>query len=303
MTAANPNPGEGTTPGAASTVDPGADPASTVTPGTATPVPGTSGAPTSGDYDARIRAGGDFASQEVKAHQSGRDQAEATNRKNADWMGDLEQYKGQLSGSDITRHLGDYNRALTDPDVGKALRAFLDNGKVPTSETSPEETTPEFETDDEKKIREQGVQISELSSRISQQESGSGTQALKQHVETFFENYPSSPEVVARVKKQLTEQVRHWSTQGDAGRTAMQNLMTPNGATTINSIALGLLSLAEQEQAIKERGLRREHGLGALSTGVPSTVPGSGNEPPPIFENGEDAIKWARAHPEAHDSY
>ena len=303
MTAANPNPGEGTTPGAASTVDPGADPASTVTPGTATPVSGTSGAPTSGDYDARIRAGGDFASQEVKAHQSGRDQAEATNRKTAEWMGDLEQYQGQLSGSDITRHLGDYNRALTDPKVGKMVRAFLDGGQVPTSDDSSDETTTEFETDDEKKIREQGQQISELSSRVSNQEAGAGTQALQQHIETFFKNYPSTPEVVERVKKGLTEQVRLWAGQKEAGVRAMQNLMSPKGVDTVNLMAFGMLTEQEQEAAVETRRLRREQGLGALSTGVPSTVPGSGNEPPPIFENGEDAIKWARAHPEAHDSY
>ncbi len=302
MTAANPNPGEGTTPGAASTPEGGA-PASTTVEGTATPVPGTSGAPASGDYDARIRADSNFASQEVKAHQSARDQAEATNRKNADWMGDLEQYKGQLSGSDITRHLGDYNRALTDPRLGKMVREFLDNGQVPTSETSSDETTSEFETDDEKKIREQGVQISELSSRVSQQESGAGTQALQQHVETFFQKYPSSPEVVERVKQKLTEQVRLWAGQKEAGVRAMQNLMSPKGVDTVNLMAFGMLTEQEQEAAVETRRLRREQGLGALSTGVPSTVPGSGNEPPPIFENGEDAIKWARAHPEAHDSY
>lgn len=305
MTAASPTPAEaGATAGAASTTPAGATASDPGAEGTATPAPGTSGAPASGDYDARIRANPDFASQEIKTHQSRGDRAEAQVQKDKEWIGSLDRFREKFSGSDLAGHLQDWDRVLSNPELSKVVRGYLENGSVtvPEATTAIPEAKDEFLTPDEEKIRDQGIQIKELETRIGRQESGSGAQALQQHVEGFFSTWPSSSEVVDRVKKSLTAQIRQWSLE-PSGRKALENLMGPQGADTVELLALRLLSPAEREQAIDTRRLRKEQGLDALSTGGPSVVPGSGDEPPPVFEDGVKAIEWARAHPEAHDSF
>jgi hypothetical protein len=261
---------------------------------------------TPSDYLGRIRAGGDFATSEVTKHQSRADQAEANYRKAQEWLGSLEQYREQFSGEDIVNHLTNYNKILTDPRLRQVVDGFLQNGSValPGSATSGEADEDEFLTDEQREIRELKAHIAQMDSRVATQESGAGAQALQRHLESFFAQWPVAPEVAERVRAKLTKDVTQWARQGEAGRKALELLQGANGAAQISAMALPVLTDDEQVQAVTERNLRKQRGLGSLSTDGPSPAgASSGTEPPPVFKSSLEALQYARANPEKHGSF
>lgn len=268
--------------------------------------PGSTGASASPDYLTRVRAGGDFAASEVTKFQSDRDKAEANVKKIQEWMGPLEQYRDAFTGQQMIDHLSAYNRILENPALKQAVTGYLQTGEVqlPGATSSDGSDDDEYQTPEQQEIQGLRAKLASLEGRVVSQESGAGAQALQTHLESFFADYPLPPDVVERVKGKLTQQVRAWSTQGEVGRKALEAVQNPaHGKAQVSAMALPMLSFDEQTAAIEQRALRKSKGLRGLATGGPSTGASSGTEPPPRFKSALEALEWAQAHPESHDSY
>ena len=302
MTAAGPNPGQDASPGTISTPDSGTS-ASDTGSGSVDSASG-SGDHGSRNYIDRVRSDPDFADREVRSHQGRADKAEA--RLNAmEWIGTLEQGRGQLSGDEIMHHLGQYNNLLQDPGMKAAIERFRSNGSSQDTPTTSTDADEEYLSDEQRELKQVRSELVELRTRQGQTELLDGQQALKTHMEEIIEEYHLSPEVAKVGSEATAAQIVQWYSQGKTGQTAINSLKGPSGRRVVEGILIPAIGSKGLLDAQQNRDRRTSDRLGALGTDVPSGHASTGREEAPKFEGPDAHLKaaaWAADNPGAHDA-
>lgn len=193
----------------------------------AAPAPGSSGGANPGDYEAKIRAGGDEAVQEFKNLQG------RTTRAEQEWA----PVRGYLkeagiddpSGTAAKGLLESLDSVLKHPELGKAVADFLRTGEFKADaarETSTQDDPDEWKDPETEALRE----------RVMTLERGTTTSAVKGYIEsfmteefdegvTFGEILPN--DVKLRIVKGLNDNVKAWG-QTEPGLAQLKNLQESN---------------------------------------------------------------------------
>ena len=261
---------------------------------------GDAGASPSGaDYEGRVRAGGDWSVAEVKNQQRRADQATEELRQLKSWVGTLSVYQQQgLTGDVLAQHLDGYLDILAKPQGQQMIRK-LQSGQV-DSQPAPDDT---YLTDEEKEIRSLKENVSRLEGRLAGQDASIGQQALLRHVGKVASEWNLSDTDRGAVADYLTQQVQTWSRQGETGLTAIRNLSSPEGWKTVEMLAIQKLGRERLSENLKAQLLRDQKTRSGLSTDSPSGIVPQSAAPPPVIQSTLEALRYAREHPEALESY
>lgn len=260
----------------------------------------------SSDYEARLRAGGDFALTEAKNQQSRADRAEGQVRELSQRIGSLEGYfdKG-YDGNALASSLGTLETMLNHPQMGELVRSFVQTGTVssgPRTGRSEElDDDDVLMTEEERKIQALESEIQDIRGQLGQQGSTLGQQALTRHLESVAADLHLSGPKLEEVKAKLATTIQGWSTRGAAGRDALRNLQGADGTKTVRMLALDALGPDGLRELVRADLLRENQIRGDLSTDGPSAGMPGGGEPVPEFESAIDALRAAKSRPELLD--
>lgn len=279
---ASPSPAAGHTEPTGAAAPQGGDPAGTTS--------GSDAGSPSHDYLGRIRSGGEFAASEVTKAQSRATKAEQRVQK----LGALADWAEQVGPETLQKAVERYATLRQEPKWGKLIERFEATGTVPDPGGYDGYSTPEYaEPDDPRDIK-----IRQLEERVVAQETTGGTQALMGHVEKFFSEFPLPREVSERAREKAISTVRQWSQLGPVGTKSIQNLQTANGYDTVKGLLLSQLSRAEILEAGRIAHLRDRGQVDRYATDVPSGLSTTGREFPPELKNVEQALRYAKEHPD-----
>lgn len=261
---------------------------------------GAAGAEPSGnDFEARVRAGGDFAVSQVKDWQRRADQASQKEKDWNEWAGPLAVYREQgLTGQQIAGQIGAFLEIQNDPK----RKAMLD--KVIAGDTSVASNDDDdlYLTDDERKVRDLEQKLQSLEQRLGQQHSVQGQDALMRHLGAVASEWHLSDEQVSQLSSDLIQQVQLWGKQGKAGEVAIDQLTSQNGRETVELMMmkrLGRKGLTEQvkQQLLRDQGVRER-----LSTDGPSLrLSPDANPPENLGKDPLETLRFAQQNPEMLD--
>lgn len=265
------------------------------------------GAPPSSDYLARVAREPDFARAEVSKHQSRADKAESELRH----LGRLREVVGQVGGDQLYQVLEEYQSVLAEPRLRDAIQSFRSTGRIELNPPTPPETprsngngtidedllTP-FERQMVSFMKDTSSRLEKIDGRVQTHEVSAGQTALTRHLEQFFQELPLSTPIVEKVKQSMQANVRRYTSQGEEGRKALDNLLSPTGYQTVKALAMSSLSWDEVEEAIGRRRQNLRGGLRTLATDGPPRG-AAGRELPDLKGmTAQQAIEFARANPD-----
>ena len=234
-------------------------------------------------------------------HQARGDRAEAIVEKYEPVRELIEQNTAKSVASAVKNYIAFRNSEA----FGEDIRKFELTGQLPTRTGS----APKVEDEDEYKTPEE-QRMDAIEARLAEAESGtnantlaSGRQVLQGHMEKVFSVYGFTPEDVVTMKARMNSQFDAWGNAGPAGVSAMESISSPSGYSTVQGIMLSGLEPEVLLRAATNATSARRSGLSNLATDGPSGIASTGTEPPPEFDNLRDAVAWAVANPDGHDSY
>ena len=283
--------------------------------GTTTPTP-EQGAPEAGgpegrgrDYVERIRTDPDFAWEQVQTHQRNATKAGEDLRGLQRRLGPLaETLERGVTGEVLVKVIEEYQALANDPTIAQALQGYRTTGQVSLPSTRAQETPVQeddlYVTDTERALKEQldtmNRRFDQLTQQLSQQSTNLGVQSLSRHLENVFTEYEiRNPELSQKVRDTITQQVRDWSSAGEAGARAIAELQGAEGQKTVELLVLKALGKDGLFDVARERFSRESNARAELSTDGPSVLGTTGDEPG-VKEHSRviDAIQEARARPE-----
>jgi len=265
------------------------------------------------DYEARLRSDHEFAAKMAKEHQARADRAEQENRtyrsfrqKAGDQLANFVETVGD--GTTVYNYLTEYDALLKNPEIQQAINAYRTTGKLELPNggaaaggrnhgTGDDE---EYLSTEEKEIRQLKQQNQELLGRLGSVELGVGRNLLQGHLEKVFSNYALEPAQVETVKKHMGNMLEQFQRTGNIK--GIQDLQGPNAYMMVRSMALAPLDDEDIKAGAERARLRKKSSLSRFSTDGPFGTAKRG-EPPPVLQSAREAIEWAAAHPDEHDSY
>lgn len=252
-------------------------------------------------YLERVKTDPDFATEQVRSHQSRADTLGAEKKKLEERVGNLNDYLDRYSGDQLAQNLKLLESLAKDPSGFAAIQEFQASGTftVPGAKEVDVTTseTDEYKTPEEIEIEALKANQHRLESELGQMRGHNSRNALLDHLEKFYGEYDVAPDARKQLAKDMGDLVEAWKSQGDAGKAALENLMNPSSyESTFRGVALGRLDPGEVAEAAQRAKLRKEKGLSALSTDSPSGRASSGAEAPPEFKSAVEAFAYAQEH-------
>lgn len=254
-----------------------------------------------GDFRERAMQDPDFAWKQVQTHQSRADTLQAESQKATKELQTFKEGLGNYANDDpanIALHLDQIVMPVkNNPAVQKAFQDAVAGKETPSGGNEVDDE--EYLSDEQKELREVKAQLTAVNSRLGQQESSAGAQALGEHLKSVLTNWDAGPEASKRVTEGLRNYVHGLAAQGEVGIKALHNLQDPkHGPSTVKALVLGMMTDEEHVQAVHNRDLRRQGKLSGMATDGQSSGASSGDEMPPEFESSLDTLNYAMEHPE-----
>lgn len=277
--------------------------------GTAQPDPAPSGDGSrehsaSADYESRIKSSPDFAWEQVRSFQSGKDSAEAKYNKVVQALGGeesaLAQYLSQYGADTLVKAIHGFEQISSHPGGRKLAEEFARTGQIHTGSSQGQdmgESDDEWLSDEERKIRSLEEKFARLEQGMAQQTSASGSAALRGHLERLREKFYLNDAEFAEVEKAISPTISAWANGGEAGQRALGTLQSNDGFRTVEALAVPhlpektLFELGERKRLHEQKGLQR------FATDSPSGQRGEAIEPPEeIKSNTLKLMQWHRDH-------
>lgn len=287
----------------------------------ATPAPAQSagpgeGAQPSSDYLGRVRAGGDFATQEVRNHQSRADRLEAENRALKErFGGKLSTYVERAGADTVTRIVERFEAGLSDPQTAAAVKGWYETGQLPiragqraaqatTAEPSGEPGGDDLDDYDPVARRLKALE-SRLDTTLARLETGlgatiqsTGKAAVENHLRRFRSDFHLTDAEFQRVADGMLRQVDQWSANPD-GRAIVQRIADPTAYESVRTLAMGFVPQEALEQLGERKRLQARNRSQGFATDVPSGAATTGAEPPADLASrpAGEVLAFFRANP------
>lgn len=300
MSAAEPTPGvglEGVTPGPGSGESIPGDQvdASQITPST-----GDQG---SQDYLGRIRAGGDFAAEEVRKHQSRADKMEAEVRKLSQSTGEDSEAIRSLLSQGLTPEMiaaavTNYFALRSHPNLQDKVLGLERTGMIPDGNSqNASEIEDEYLTDEQREIRELRTELKRVREETAGLTQSTGSAALQNHLERFAQENFLKPDEFEKVKQGMGSQARQWG-NNEQGLALLRSLQNPTAYDTVEAVAWKFVPKEVRFQLGERKRLHDQKRVDGFRTDVPSGLSTTGKEPPAEVKGALNALRYAKANPD-----
>ncbi len=161
------------------------------------------------------------------------------------------------------------------------------------------ETDDEFLSDEQIELRDLKAKFATMEQTQTHQEVNAGANALKEHLASFYVQYPVSMDTRKAVEAKFHRYIEGLSSQGDVGLNALRALQNRNtGLDTVQALGLNFMTPEQQEEGIQNRVNSRNGKLAGMATDGQSTGASQGDEMLPEFATTLEALQAAKRNPE-----
>ena len=265
------------------------DPATTVPEGTVEPAPVQANP---GDFDARVRQGGDFALDQVKNAQR-----ELSRMKGK--FKDLEQIVDAVGGSEqLLGHLRRLNTLVSNPDMRGAIERFEQTGQLSAkpSKDADDDDADEIEEPWTRDLSKSQQEVAALRAELNALRGERGVEKVQGFFKTFYDEFPLADDSRTKLAEQLEKQARQW-----AGDAQGLNVLKSMDYQTFRALALGKLTKDEIWAARTREDELRRGAKASAATDVPSGVRTQAKEVPATLSPHDAFIQACREF--GHDPY
>ena len=224
-----------------------------------------------GDFDARLRQGGDFAVEQVKNAQR-----ELSRMKTK--FKELDQVVDALGGSEVLLgHLRRLNTLVSNPAMRHNIEEFERTGQVSSRSNSRADTMPDDEIEEPwtSDLQRNQQEVASLRAELNSLRGERGVEKVQGFFKTFYDEFPLADDARQQLSEGLQEQAKKWAVDPNG-----LNVLKSMDYQTFRALALGKLT---KEQLWTARAREEEIRRGARSaaaTDSPSGVRTQANEEP-----------------------
>lgn len=213
------------------------------------------------EFTAKVRAGGDFAVQQVKAAQR------ELSRKQAR-LGGFEEIAERVGNAEVVKgHLQRLARISTNPQLLALVEQYEQTGQLPNAllKNGAEEKPTEYEDPWDQSIKPVAGKVSALEAELTALRAERGVEKVRGYFKDFFDEFSLDPEDQKDLTAAMTQQVQEWTKTPD-GRRAL-DVMNPR---TFRSLALDKLTKEQLRSAVLREEEARRQQRSAAATDVPA---------------------------------
>jgi len=229
--------------------------------------------PNPGDFDARVRQGGDFALEQVKNAQR-----ELSRIKSK--IGGVEPVVDAVGGSEaLMAHLRRLNTLVSNPTMRSTIEEFERTGQLPVVKPNGRpngaaEQDDDFEEPWTRDLSKSQQEIASLRAELTSLRGERGVEKVRENLTKFYEEFQLDDSDRSEHTEALIKQAQQW------GQTAqgIEALKNTQDYTTFRTLALGKLN---KEALWKARDREAQAVAGrraAAATDVPSRIRTQANE-------------------------
>jgi uncharacterized protein YjiS (DUF1127 family) len=224
------------------------------------------------EFTSKLKAGGDFAVEQVKAAQRELSRMKAK-------LGSVESVVDAVGGSEaLMGHLRRLNGLVSNPKMRDLVEQFERTGDVTVQANGAATPTEEFEEPWDPKIKPIVSEVSTLKAELGKLRGERGVEKVRGFFQGFFDEFPLPADDRKAMAAKLLEQTKQWATT-EQGRQALEGM----NDQTFRSLALNSLTkeqirsaLRQEEQALQARKAAAATDSPARgTTGQAKAVPGS----------------------------
>ena len=257
----------------------------------AVPQPGTEVAqtvPEKGDFEGRLRQGGDFAVEQVKAAQREVTRLQAKYK-------EIDPVIDAVNGSEnLLNHLRRLNTLVSNPAMRAVITEFEQTGTVPSKAAKSNGRDADADDDDfeepwTRDLRALREENAALRADMNSVRGERGVEKVQGFFGKFFEEFPLQEDDRKTLAEALGDQAKKWSTDLQ-GLNVLRNL----DYTTFRSLALGKLSKEQIYAIADQERLRKQGARAAAATDVPSRMRTQAQEEPTALDPKDAFIQACR---------
>ncbi len=222
-----------------------------------------------GDFEARLRQGGDFAIEEVKKAQRELSRLQQKVGK------EVEQVVDAVGGKDaLMAHLRRLNTLVSDPNMKMVIEQYERTGQLPKTLNGNGKPTASIPTEDDFEepwtpaLREAQQQVEALRAELSSLRGERGVETVRANLAKFREEFPLDDADWADLNQALIQQAQQWGTTAQG----LQALKNTSDYTTFRALALGKLTKDQLWKARSREEQLRAGNRAAAATDSPSGV-------------------------------
>lgn len=199
--------------------------------------------PNPGDFDARVRQGGDFALEQVKAAQR-----ELSKMKTK--LGGVEPIVDAVGGAEaLTGHLRRLNAVVSNPAMRSLVEEFERTGVAPTAKAVAKaqhaDVDDSYEEPWDAALNVRTQEIASLRAELNSLRGERGVEKVQNFFKSFEANYPLDDEARQHLTETLAKQAQQWANDPQ-GLNVLKNM----NYETFESLALGKLGKDRVRQAV-----------------------------------------------------
>lgn len=212
------------------------------------------------EFTAKVRAGGDFAEQQVKAAQR-----ELSRMKGK--LGAVEPLVDAVGGTEpLMGHLRRLNTLVSNPKMREAIEHFEKTGELPAGlKTNGAETTEVFKEPWDDAVEPVKSELSTVKAELAQLRGERGVEKVRGYFQEFRNEFPLPDEDFKSLVTAMTEQSKQWATT-EQGRAALAGM----NAETFRSLALSKLTKEQIRAAVLREDEAKRAQKAAAATESPS---------------------------------
>lgn len=222
-----------------------------------------------GDYNERLRSGGEFAEQEVKSWE--RKFSKANSERDAikqqlDGLGKLLPIVEQLGGEqNVIQSLTRFGNLLSDTRLKQMIESYEATGTLSASQEEGDEYVDPLEAELRKENRDLAMRISRLEGNTLRQD---GT-LVKQRITGYFQKslgaHPFTEEQAQKIRDGIERHINEWS-KNEQGIRALENLDEAN----VESLVRTQLSHDDWRDVYRREDESRREEKRGLATDAPA---------------------------------
>jgi hypothetical protein len=226
----------------------------------------------SGDYESRLREGGEFAVEQTKGFQRKFGEKVTRVQELEKQLASVERLLpivDQLGGADnVIGNLEQLGRLYGNENLKQAIMKFEQTGTFEGGAAEdPDEYVDPLEAELRGEIRAMKSELNNLKGSSLRQDGDRAQQKLRGNFEEVFKQYPFTAEERARIDKGVETTLKSWSGTAEGIRT-IESL----DAKTARNLIINQLDPDEQEQLYLRRARARHEKKGQHATDAPAST-------------------------------
>lgn len=232
------------------------------------------------EFTSKVRAGGDFAVEQVKAAQR-----ELSRMKGK--LGPVEQVVDAVGGAEpLMGHLRRLNTLVSNPKMRELVEHFEKTGEIAVPRNGAAEPTDAIEEPWDPAIKPIASEVSTLKAELGRLRGERGVEKVRGFFQEFRDEFPLADEDFKGLAAAMLEQSKQWSTT-EQGRAALEGM----NAETFRSLALSKLTKEQLRSALQREDERQRAAKAAVATDSPAR--GSTGQRPSQANSVLDAMNQA----------